>query len=191
MKTDIPRVTEILKVYTGYNYVPKDILEKAAAKGTSVHALCAGIAGGSWIPDAMIQDELRGYVVSFNKWAEAQVKEFRIIEKRYYDEALGYSGQVDFVVIGTDGDLYLVDLKTGSTPQKTHPIQMAAYQNLLAGDNIIIKGALLVYLSRTGDFPEIIMLEDLQEQREVFFAALTCWKYFNKKKERKKNGAQV
>ncbi len=82
----LPRVTEVLRAYTSYEYVPKNILENAAARGTSVHALCAGIAKGGWVPDGMIGEELIGYVNSFKKWAEAQVEQFLVIEKRYSDE---------------------------------------------------------------------------------------------------------
>jgi len=79
-ESKIPRVTEILKPFTSYDQVPKDILERAAAKGTSVHALCAGIAKGNWIPDGMIGAELLGFVQSFRKWADLYVKKFVIIE---------------------------------------------------------------------------------------------------------------
>src|SRR4051812_22392174 len=122
---DVPRVTEILRAYTNYDQVPKDILEKAAARGTTVHALCAGFAKGNWIPDGMISDEHIGYVNSFKKWTESQVKKFVIIEKRFTDEQLKYSGQLDFVIVGSDDELYLIDLKTSSRSQKTYPVQMA------------------------------------------------------------------
>jgi len=91
-----PRVTEILKNFTNYEHIPQQILGRAAARGTSVHALCAGIAQGAWIPDGMIDEELVGYVNSFKKWSEVQVKSFLIIEERYTNEELKYSGQVDF-----------------------------------------------------------------------------------------------
>lgn len=180
---DYPRVTEILKSYTSYHNVPKDILERAAARGTSVHALCAGIAKGAWIPDGMIGEELIGYVNSFKKWAESQVTKFMIVEKRYKNEILKYSGQLDFVVIGSDNELYLVDLKTSAKPQKTYSVQMAAYEHLLSWNGIKVKGAMLVYLSKTGEFPEIHLIEDMSEELHVFLCALDCWNYFNRGKK--------
>lgn len=179
---DYPRVTEILKTFTGYDHVPGPILERAAAKGTSVHALCAGIANGAWIPDAMIEEELRGYVNSFKQWMKLQVKEFMIIEKRYRHEKLKYSGQLDFLIRGVDDKIYLVDLKTSSRPQKTYPVQMAAYDLLLRNENITINGAMLVYLSKDGEFPEVEFLEDLKQEIWVFLCALDCWYYFKKGK---------
>ena len=183
----IPRVTEILKPFTSYDQVPRDILDRAAARGTSVHALCAGIAKGNWIPDGMIGDELIGYVRSFRKWQEAQVKRFIIIEKRYIDNRDAYSGQLDFVVECTDDKLYLVDLKTSAKPQKTYPIQMAAYDNLLKQNEVQVEGAMIVYLDKHGEFPDIHTLHDMQEEFGVFTSALHCHRYF---KIRKKNGKE-
>lgn len=183
---NIPRVTEILRPFTSFDQVPKDILERASARGTSVHALCAGIAKGNWIPDGMIGEELIGYVNSFRKWQEAQLKRFVIIEKRYTDTNDQYSGQLDFVVECTDGKFYLVDLKTSVTHQKTYPIQMAAYNSLLIQNNIYVSGAMLVYLDKTGEFPDIDLLdnEDLEEKFYVFSAALHCYKYFKMRKQK-------
>ncbi len=181
---NIPRVTEILRPYTGYDQVPKDILERAAARGTSVHALCAGIAKGNWIPDGMIGDELIGYVRSFRLWQEAQVKEFVIIEKRYTDWENRYSGQLDFVVKCNDDKYYLVDLKTSAKPQKTYPVQMAAYDGLLAQNGIKVEGAMLVYLNKDGEFPNIDFIEDMTEQFDVFLCAVKCYEYFKIRKNK-------
>jgi hypothetical protein len=180
--SNIPRVTEILKPFTGIDFIPKDVLEKAAARGTSVHALCAGIAKGAWIPDGMIGENLLGYVNSFKLWSEAQVDKFVTIEKRFTDEDLKFTGQLDFVILGKDGNLYLVDLKTSASHQKSYPIQMAAYDYLLEKHKIKVKGAMLVYLNKDGEFPNIHYLEDMQEERSVFMGALTCWHYFHKRK---------
>jgi len=182
---DYPRVTEVLKAFTSYDQVPRDILNRAAAKGTSVHALCAAIAKGEWIPEGMIDEELRGYVRSFKKWADEYVEKFLIIEKRFSDEGLQFSGQLDFVILDKAGELYLVDLKTSSRPQKTYPVQMAAYDYLLKNNHVTVKGAVLVYLDKEGELPKIHLIEDMSEEFHVFDSALYCWHYFNKGK---KNG---
>lgn len=179
----IPRVTEILNYYTHYDKVPRDILKNAAARGTIVHGICAGIAKGEWIPDSLIDAEYLSYVNSFRQWSEAQVDKYVIIEKRFADEKLNYTGQLDFVVKANDGELYLVDLKTSATHQKTYPIQMGAYNNLLEINNIKVKGAMIVYLKKNGDFPDIEYLDDMIEEFHVFLSALDCWKYFNKGKK--------
>ena len=178
-----PRVTEILKPFTSWHLVPKDVLEKAAARGTSVHAICAALADDEWVPDGMINQELLGYVNSFKKWKEAQVAKFLIIEKRYKDDDLLYSGQLDFVIEGTDGKLYLVDLKTSASPQKSYSVQMGAYDLLLRKHEILVEAAMIVYLDKSGEFPEIELLEDMTRERQVFLSALNCYEYFNKRKK--------
>jgi hypothetical protein len=188
---NLPRVTEILRAYTGYENVPTAILDKAASRGTTVHALCAAIANGSWIPESMIDEELRGYVRSFTLWAKAQVKSFEIVEKRFQHESFNYTGQVDFVVIGNDDERYLVDIKTSSKPQKTHPVQMGAYDLLLRNNSCQVKGAMLVYLNKEGEFPNIHNLENLEKEEYIFICALNCWHYFNKGKKDKQNDRGV
>ena len=178
-----PRVTEILRPFSSYDQVPKQILEKAAQRGTTVHALCAGIAKGAWIPDGMIGEEYIGYVNSFKKWSDKQVSKFVIVEKRYACDNLKFTGQLDFVILGTDNELYLVDLKTSSKPQKTYPVQMAAYDLLLRKHHVTVKGAMLVYLDKTGEFPDIHYIESMSEEASVFKCALDCWHYFNKGKK--------
>lgn len=179
----LPRVTDILSNFTGYEYVPKTILENAATRGTAVHGICAGIAKGAWTPETMVEEDLQGYVESFKKWKEAQVKSFMIVEKRYYDDQIGFTGQVDFVIEANDSKKYLIDIKTSAKPYKTHSVQMGAYSILLASAGILIDGgAMLVYLQRTGAFPDIILLEDMEKERSVFLSALECYNYFHGRK---------
>ncbi len=179
---EYPRVTEILRAYSGYDKIPIKILDNAAARGTTVHAICAGIAKGAWIPDGMIQEDLRGYINSFKQWSDLFVKEYKIVEKRFTNEDNGYTGQLDFVIEGTDGQLYLVDLKTTSKPQKTHLVQMAAYDCLLRQKGIIVKASILVYLDKDGKFPLTIQTDDMNSALTVFLCALECYKYFNPRK---------
>lgn len=180
---DYPRVTEVLRYYTGYDNVPQNILDNASRRGRQVHALCAGLAKGEWIPDEIIDEAYQGYIKSFRQWSDAQVEKFPIIETRMNDGDFKYTGQIDFVVKGKDGELYLVDIKTSAKPQKTYPLQIAAYENLLRKFNIQVKGAFLVYLKKNGDFPDIHFMEDLTREFSVFLCALECWHYFNKKRK--------
>jgi ATP-dependent exoDNAse (exonuclease V) beta subunit len=183
-----PRVTEILRSYTNIQFIPKDTLAKAAERGSTVHALCAAIAKGEWIPESLIDESLRGYVSSFNQWMELQVSSFEIIEKRFNDEELKFTGQIDMVIKSkTDGKLYLVDLKTGAQPQKTYPVQMAAYMILLGQTKLKIEAAMLIYLNKFGEFPNIEFFENLTEERSVFLSALECWHFFHKRKKDGRN----
>ena len=164
---------------------PKDILDRAAERGTTVHAICAAIAKGSWITEGMIQEDLRGYVESFRKFAKEHVYDYEVIEQRYHEDDLKYSGQVDLVIETSSGNFKLVDLKTTSTMPKTHLVQMAAYEHLLSEHEIYVESAMLVYLNKNGDFPKIIERENLLPELDIFFHALDCYNYFNAKKVKK------
>ncbi len=177
-----PRVTEILKPYTSFHNVPAEVLNRAAARGTSVHALCAGIAKGSWIPDSMIDQELLGYVMSFKKWQAVTVQNFKIIEVRYRHDELKFTGQVDFVVEKLDGTILLVDIKTSAKPQKTYPLQIAGYRVLLQKASIDVALAEIVYLDKDGRLPIVHTITDFSEDEHIFLSALDCWHYFNKGK---------
>lgn len=182
--SEIPRVTEILNPFNSYSAVPSDVLARAAARGTTVHSLCAGIAGGAWIPHETIDEGLRGYVKSFMLWQKERVHKFLVIEKRYNNQDLMYSGQVDYVIESKTGEIWLVDLKTSSAPQKTHPVQIAAYQDLLNKAGMNTCGGVLVYLSKEGEFPKEYVIADLSAELRVFTSALECWKYFKTSKRR-------
>lgn len=189
MSKEIPRVTEILKPYSGFIHVPYDILERAAERGTKVHAICAAIAHDAWVDDELIDESLKGYVKSFRQWAADYVQSYDIIEKRYNFASnvpqYAYTGQVDFVITGKDGKKYLVDLKTSAQAQKTYLVQMAAYRNLLNSHGIQVDACFLVYLNRDGQYPKIGMQIDTEKELHTFISALDCWYYFNYKE---KNG---
>jgi hypothetical protein len=180
-----PRVTQILAPFTSYDRVPKQTLENAAARGTSVHAYCAEIAKGIWVPSKMINEECKGYVDSFQQWVDAQVEEFLVIEKRYADEDHKFTGQIDCLIRAHNGETYLVDLKTCAKPNKTHALQVAAYEHILRKHGYATAASMIVYLKRDGEFPDIDFREDLSEELRIFFAATECWHYFNRGKNDK------
>jgi CRISPR/Cas system-associated exonuclease Cas4 (RecB family) len=139
-----------------------------------------------------VPEELKGYVDSFCKWSKDFVKEFVIVEKRFDSELLLYTGQLDMVIVGRDDELYLVDLKTSAAPQKTHSIQIAAYELLLNEAGVYVYKGMVVYLNKDGEFPEVTWMgsEDLKEARLVFTGMLRAWHYFHKRKERKNGKAK-
>ena len=179
-ETTVPRVTEILGAYTNFSAVPAGILARACDRGSKVHGMCSGIAGGAWFMDELVDSELIGYVKSFRQWADKYVASYELIETRYTNSE--FTGQLDFVIKAHDGELWLVDLKTGITQQKTHPVQMGAYDILLREKGIKVMGAILVYLSKDGDEPKVKTIPDLTVEREIFLSALNCYNYFKTRK---------
>lgn len=180
-KLSLPRVTEILHLFTPYNHVPSGVLENAATRGSKVHGLCGLVAKNLWLPP--YADELAPYVESFTKWHDSNVKRLDMCETRLTDKNKSYTGQIDFVFLLNDGKTWLVDLKTCYAPQKSHYVQMAAYRNMLKDQGIQVEGAQLVYAQKTGKDAKVVTLtnEQLDELAEVFNAALKCYYYFKHK----------
>lgn len=185
MELDLPRVTEIIKPYTSIEYIPKDKLENAAKRGQYVHTICAAIAKGAWVPLEELNQSWVGYIQSFLKWQEKNVAYYEIIEKRYADLVEGFTGQIDAIIINLSAERILVDYKTSATKQKTYPIQMAAYYDLLYSNDIFIDKIMLLYLDKNGNEPKVEVVENYVEGIQVFHCMLTCWKYFNKKRKKK------
>ena len=177
-----PRVTEVLNAFTSYDTVPHAILANAAARGTHVHSICAGIANGAWIPTESIEEEYIGYVRSFENWFDEYVAEVLLVESRYTDKAQGYTGQIDLLIRTKAGERCLVDLKTSAKPQKTYAVQMAAYCNLLDAHGIYVDRSMLVYLHKDGAAAKVVVAKDWDRELDVFRCALTCWSYFNGRK---------
>lgn len=184
-KLSVPRVTEVLGMFSSYNNVPPDVLENAATRGSKVHGLCALLAQDLWMPPCT--EELQLYVDSFSKWHNCHVKRLYMVEKRLIDKCESYTGQIDFVFGLDDEKKWLVDLKTCYAPQKTHYVQMAAYRDMLKDNDIEVEGAKLVYAQKSGGDPKVITLsqDELNALSEVFHAALKCYEYFKRKKKKK------
>lgn len=175
---DLPRVTEVLQGYSGIEHVPADVLKNAAARGTVVHGLCSSLARGAFVPEPA--EDLAGYVESYKLWVAEIVHDFVCIEERFQCPILKFTGQVDMVILGKGGQKYLVDLKTGARPQKTHPVQMAAYEYLLAVNGIDVDGVFLVYLHKDGNYPMTEYYENLTDELHAFMCALDAWYHFHR-----------
>lgn len=196
-KIEYARVTDILKPFTPFKNMSEPAIDaqesawrrtvqKAAARGTTVHAICAAIANDEWVPCDIIPQEAKGYVESFHAWMKDRVEMFLVIETRYSDDKQEYTGQVDFIALYKDGRCVLVDIKTTYKPEKTHPIQVAAYSQLAELHGCHVDAVSLVYLSKEGKYPKCFEYEEdeLELRRDVFNSALNCYKYFNSTQRR-------
>ena len=123
----VPSVSEIMKPLSAAHYggIDTDTLNKAANRGTIVHAavenyLLFGIED--------ISKELRGYFDGFKKWID-EVKPVPIkTECRIYHKTLNYAGTADLPCYIDDVPT-LVDFKTTATAAKVLTrVQLEAYK---------------------------------------------------------------
>lgn len=168
---DYLRVTQVLYPFSGLQNIDADVVQNAANRGTKVHKICEGIIRG--IGEIGVDDEVWGYVESFKKWWEEGVEVIEI-EKRFWDDELRITGQVDLIIKTSDGDA-IVDLKTSSRPSKTWPLQGSAYAYLAKNAGYDIKRIIFLHLNKHGRAPSIYEypLED-----SFFLSVLKTFKYF-------------
>lgn len=172
-----PSVTQVLSVFSDFSGIRPDILERAAARGTEVHRICAGIAQGLHIP--AIPEDLRGYVYSFCQWF-TNVEEVLLVETRLEDPVFMFHGQPDLVVrLRGDQTPRLIDLKTPASLGKLWSAQVSAYARLYAlhsGEECQHSGTLR--LRRDGSPAIFDECRHSAHDLRAFLAALTAYRYF-------------
>jgi len=174
------RVTKVLYPFSGLQHINPDVLENAARRGTKVHKICEGIASG--IGEIGTDDETWGYVESFKKWFETDIKIIEI-EKRFWDDQLCFTGQVDFI-IRTEEGLAIVDIKTSSKPSKTWSAQGCAYAYLAKKSGYDIKKIFFLHLNKQGKEPKIY---EYDVNDYFFFAIYTTYIHFYHKEQKMNN----
>ena len=169
-------VTKVLGNYVDFSAIPDQILHRACQRGTAVHSACAALAVGAYVP---VPTHLSGYVVSFKNWFESFVAKTLVIEQRFYDHALGYDGQPDFVFEMITGTINLVDIKTPVTESKTWCAQLAAYK-VLVEDNLPIKidRCMALQLRENGSEAKAIPYDYTVDDFTAFLSALNADRYF-------------
>lgn len=140
------RVTNVLYPFSGLGRIDPEVVAYAADRGTKVHKICEGIIEG--LGELGVDDETRPYVESFKKWWE-KGHEVLVMEKRFWDDELQLTGQVDLIVRTPDG-LAIVDLKTSSRPSDTWPAQGSAYAYLAKKAGYDIKKIYFLHLLKSG-----------------------------------------
>jgi hypothetical protein len=107
--------------------------DKAANIGTIAHEILHQREKGFEIDHSNIQDEIwklaLGCVESHDKWFEGQNIETVLFEKDFVSEQYLYGGTLDKLAF-INGELTLIDYKTGKDLYETNFIQLIAYVNL-------------------------------------------------------------
>lgn len=165
------RVTEVLYPFSGLAMVDPTVLSNAADRGTRVHKICEGIVAG--LGENGVDDETWGYVESFKKWW-GEGKDVVAMEKRFWDDELCITGQVDFI-LRTESGLAIVDLKTSSAPSKTWIAQGCAYAYLAKNAGYEISDIQFVHLNKHGKEPKV---HSYEYDEDFFFAILTTYLHF-------------
>lgn len=101
--------------------------DKAAARGTLVHAHAEAIVQGLGTPADAAEEE-RPFVDSYVRWLEQVKPQFRLVEAMVANLEHDYAGTLDAMAL-IGGHLWLLDIKTSSGVYPTTALQLAAYAN--------------------------------------------------------------
>lgn len=151
----IPSVSQIIKAFMPMDSnIPIEVLEKAAKRGSKIHAICEEIAKGN---SPIIEDDVALYI---NGYLSLDLPKFAEIERGFVKE---YAGRID-----CETETCVYDIKTQYAKDiKKWTLQLSLYC-LAVGKT----EAKVIWLKRTGK-SEIINIEvDLE-------LAKACFKVFN------------
>jgi hypothetical protein len=153
-------------------------VDELADIGTLAHAMIAHFLGGP-SPDLDDYsknqiDRAENSVLSFHEWAKGKTIHTRFNERQMVSKALKYGGTCDWIGV-IDGEMTLLDLKTGKAIYDEMLYQVAAYWNLTEenGPHIDVIRILQVGRSEDEGFSErIILAASIPKYFAVFTAAL-------------------
>jgi hypothetical protein len=168
------RVTDVLFPFSGLGQIDSLILQRAAERGTKVHAICDAIIQGIGYPEP--EESILGYVESYLCWN--QDKNWFPKPDRFFCDTLGITGECD-AVYRENGNMVLVDFKTSSQESKTWKLQGSAYAYLARKNGYTIDRIEFVKLEKGGKPAKVFVYE---EDFEMFLKCLEIYKYFFKGK---------
>lgn len=158
--------------------VPLPILERAAARGDTVHSEIAMTLLGLWfVPD----EAVAGYLASFNIWREKFVVEVVAVEPELVAPKYGVQGHPDAILrLAGDKGLTLVDWKTPKPLSRSWRLQLAGYKLLAeANGHEIVRVASLRPDAAGGPAKFDGYTDTLWKDTNAFLSALNVWKFFN------------
>lgn len=108
--------------------------DRKAALGTAVHDAAAS---GKALDE--VDDDIRPYLANYLHWLETSGAEIIGSEFQCWSPTNGYAGSADALARFPNGQVWLVDYKTGSGVYSDHALQMIAYANadFVGADDVI------------------------------------------------------
>ena len=112
-----------------YSGIPRDVLDRAAARGTAVHLMLEYYDRGT-LDESCVPTELAGYLRAYQSFCEEAHFTPASVEGRRYHAVRRYAGTFDRTGYLDDKLLVLLDFKTGLV-QDGHMLQLAGYVQMM------------------------------------------------------------
>lgn len=190
---NVPGVTTVLGVFPkpqlmhwawemglqGLDYMA--VRDRAGDVGSLIHRLCECYLQGYNPLDALKQysdndkEIALGHLENFKKWwVESELSPYAT-EQRLVSEQYGFGGTLDIPAIHPEnGEIVLIDMKSGKGIYKEQWVQVAAYKHLFQEvTGGVIGRCIIIRMGKKGsdDF-EVLEKTDLNDQWKVFESAL-------------------
>lgn len=172
-------VTTVLSAYSGLGDIDKEVLKKAADRGTRAHKLCEMYAKGLLVVDP--EPDCMGYIEAFKAWYDAMCIKPLYLEHRLDSAKHRLSGGVDMIaILRGDTEPTIIDIKTPVNASKTWRLQTAAYK-MLAEEELGLKigRRIALQLPRDGLKAKVIEYTEHAKDQDLYLKALEVYRYFN------------
>ena len=177
--TGLPSVSDIISPYINTKY----FTEESAIRGSAVHACAANYLQGLYFPK--LSPKYQGYIDSFKIWADENIEDVILVEKRLIDEDLGYTGKLDCVLrLKNHEKPCVVDWKTSKALYKSWILSIAAYAALEAkceDSDISAYDCISVRLRCEQKPPLAHVYSGHQENFNMFKGMLKTFQFFKRK----------
>lgn len=177
----VPGVTSLLDdTIVDLSRIPRDVLERARARGTAVHVACELYDRGD-LDFATMDQSLWPYLQAWDRFKTETKFEIELIEKPVYSERYRYAGTLDRYGHGrfrskSKLSTALIDIKSGEVQTATG-VQLAAYHGAGVEMGAVDKSAIRigVHLQDTGKYK--LEVYDSPQDWPVFLACLQIHHY--------------
>jgi len=108
--------------------------DAAAELGTLVHDLAV-----KRTPLAQVDPDARPFLAQFYDWLDVSKVHIIAVEQQVFNLDIGYAGTFDFLCEFPNGDIAVVDLKTGRGTYSDHALQLVSYAlaEFVGFDNVV------------------------------------------------------
>jgi hypothetical protein len=147
-----------------------------AERGSAIHSLVEAWEKTQKVIESVPQN-YRLYAQAFYKWTRDNNLDLQEHEKTVISKEHRYAGTLDLIVKKGQGELWIVDIKTGRDIYLESHLQLSAYKHALSEDfgmDIGRMGVLL--LKETGNYK----FEEVDDYFDVFMACKKLWEFINR-----------
>lgn len=137
------RISEILSRLQDFRHIDPEVLQNKCNIGTDVHSAIEAHANFDFAAGKDLECRRLAYFDSYHLWYQKVKPVYKITERRFYDNELMITGQLDAVAV-IDNQLCLIDFKTGANESMTRDgtsawrLQAHFYRHLLFNNGIMV-----------------------------------------------------